>query len=93
MATYKVYLTVKDSYGNTKEIEGGEINVDLATLTPDEVNQIEEALPLEDYLKKSEIDTELDYYATDAEVDHAVEHNEAIKYSDFELLPEEGSDN
>jgi hypothetical protein len=93
MATYKVYLTVKDSYGNTKEVEGGTINVDLATLTPDELNQIEEALPLEDYLKKSEIETELEHYATDAEVEHVVEHNEAIKYSDFELLPEEGSDN
>lgn len=93
MATYKVYLTVKDSYGNTKEVEGGTINVDLATLTPDELNQIEEALPLEDYLKKSEIDSELEHYATDIEVSHAVEHNEAIKYSDFELLPEEGSDN
>lgn len=29
MATYKVWLTVKDSYGNIKEVEGGTINVDL----------------------------------------------------------------
>lgn len=94
MATYKVWLTVKDSYGNTKEVDGGTINVDLSTLTPDEVTQIEEALPLEEYLRKDEAVKELDpHFATEAEVGHAVEHNEAIKYSDFELLPEEGSDN
>ena len=93
MATYKVWLTVKDSYGNTKEVEGGTINVDLATLTPDEINQIEEALPLEDYIKRENLDTELEAYATDKEVEHAVNSNEAIKYSDFELLPEEGGNN
>lgn len=79
MATYKVWLTVKDSYGNTKEIDGGTINVDLATLTPDEVSQIEEALPLEDYLKKSEAD----YLATDVEVHEEVSNVSSIKYSDF----------
>lgn len=88
MATYKVWLTVKDSYGNTKEVEGGTINVDLATLTPDELNQIEEALPLEDYIKRENLDAELEHYATDVEVEHAVEHSDAIKYSDFELKPE-----
>lgn len=86
MATYKVWLTVKDSYGNTKEVDGGTINVDLATLTPDEVNQIEDALPLEDYLKKSEIETELDHYATDKEVEKEIQHNDAIRYGDFELI-------
>ena len=88
MATYKVWLTVKDSYGNTKEVDGGTINVDLATLTHDEVTQIEEALPLEDYIKRENLDSELEHYATDKELEHAVEHNDAIKYSDFELRPE-----
>lgn len=88
MATYKVWLTVKDSYGNTKEVDGGTINVDLATLTPDEVTQIEEALPLENYIKRENLDSELEHYATDKELEHAVEHNDAIKYSDFELRPE-----
>ena len=78
MATYKVWLTVKDSYGNTKEIEGGTINVDLATLTPDELSQIEEALPLEDYVKRENLDTELEHYATDVEVEHAVEHSDEL---------------
>lgn len=88
MATYKVWLTVKDSYGNTKEVDGGTINVDLATLTPDEVTQIEEALPLEDYIKRENLDAELDAYATDKEVEYAVEHDDTLKYSDFELKPE-----
>ena len=85
MATYKVWLTVKDSYGNTKEIDGGTINVDLATLTPAELNQIEEHLPLEDYIKKDSLDTDLVDYATDIEVEQAIKQNDTLKYSDFEL--------
>lgn len=88
MATYKVWLTVKDRYGNTKEIDGGDINVGLDELTQDEVDYIEEALPLEDYLKKSEISEELDHFATDQEVSG----KDSIKYTDFELLEEEGDE-
>lgn len=29
MAKYKVWLTVKDCYGNTKELDGGNININL----------------------------------------------------------------
>jgi hypothetical protein len=86
MATYKVWLKVKDSYGNIKEIDGGDITVDLATLTPDEVNQIEEALPLEDYLKKEELPEELNEYATDVEVEDAVK--QTVKYGGFKLKDE-----
>jgi hypothetical protein len=89
MATYKVWLKVKDSYGNIKEIDGGDITVDLATLTPDEVNQIEEALPLEDYLKKVELPEELNDYATDTEVETAVK--QTVKYGDFLLKNEEAN--
>lgn len=85
MATYKVWLTVKDSYGNTKEVDGGTINVDLASLTPDEVAQIETALPLEDYVRRDNLDAELVDYATDKEVVHIVENNEALKYADFKF--------
>lgn len=96
MATYKVWLTVKDKYGNTKEVDGGTINVDLATLTPDEVSNIEEALPLEDYVTKVDLDSELTAYATDEEISNevaqkvteAVDNKETIKYSDFELSDE-----
>jgi hypothetical protein len=72
MAKYKVWLTVKDSYGNLKEVEGGTINVDLDA---EALDKIEEAFPLNDFLKKSEID----YLATDAEV----EAKKNLKYSSF----------
>ena len=85
MATYKVWLTVRDSFGNEKEVDGGTINVDLEGLTREDIAQIEEALPLEDYLKKSETD----YLATDVEVEHAVENNDSIKYSELKLRPED----
>ena len=85
MATYKVWLTVKDNYGNTKELDGGNINIDFTALTQEDVNQIEEMLPLENYLKKSETD----YLATDMEVVQAVSQNNSIKYSNLNLRPEE----
>ena len=92
MATYRVWLTVKDSYGNTKEVEGGTIDVDLDELSPEDMAKIEDALPLEDYIKRENLDTELVDYATDHEVAHAVnsavQGNDAIKYGDFDLLDE-----
>jgi hypothetical protein len=89
MATYKVWLTVKDRYGNTKEIDGGNISIGLDELTQDEVDVIEEALPLEDYIKRENLDMELSSYAKDTEVEQAVQSNDTIKYTDFELSPEE----
>lgn len=85
MATYKVWLTVKDSYGNTKEVDGGTINVDLEGLTQEDISQIEEALPLEEYIKKSEAD----YLATDIEVEQTVKQNKSINYSELNLRPED----
>lgn len=85
MAIYKVWLTVKDSFGNTKEVDGGTINVDLDRFSDHEIAQIEEALPLEDYIKRDNLDQELADYATDVEVADAVENSDSIKYSDFEL--------
>ena len=73
---YKVWLTVKDSYGNIKELDGGTIGVDL---DQELMNKIEDALPLEDYLKKSETE----YLATDAEVQGELNKVNSIKYSDF----------
>lgn len=29
MAKYKVWITVKDSYGNTKELDGGNVDINL----------------------------------------------------------------
>lgn len=87
MAKYKVYFTVKDNYGKTKEVEGGTIDLDVGFTDLDqrEIDYLEEALPLENYLKKSEIATELDEYATDLEVEDAIQVNDSIRYSDFEL--------
>lgn len=83
MAKYKVWLTVKDSYGNTKELDGGDISVNFEGFTQETMNRIEEALPLEDYLKK----TEADYLATDTEVGEAVDEATAntVKYSGFKF--------
>jgi hypothetical protein len=87
-----VWLTVKDSNGSTKEIDGGNINVDLGSLSQDELNQIEEALPLNDYLRKDEVMQELDKdFATDKELNAATENT--IKYADFKLRQEEGGNN
>ena len=85
MATYKVWLTVKNSAGTTKEIDVGNINVDvdMENLTPEMLSKIEEALSLKDYLKKDEIPTEL---ATDEEVATAVQNN--VKYSGFKWTDE-----
>jgi hypothetical protein len=85
MAKYNVIFTVKDKYGKEKEVNGGSIEVDLDTFSEKELDIIEEALPLEDYLKKSEVDTELDHLATDVEVDHAVKNTDSIRYADFEF--------
>ena len=64
---YKVWLTVKDNFGNTKELDGGTIGIDL--------NQD----VFDDYIKKSESA----YLATDVEVQEEIEKVDSIKYSDF----------
>lgn len=73
---YKVWLTVKDSFGNIKELDGGTIGIDL---DQEALEHIENALPLEQYLKK----TETDYLATDEEVQNEINRTNSIKYSDF----------
>ena len=87
MAKYKVYFTVKDNYGKTKEIEGGTIDLDVGFTDLDqrEIDYLEEALPLENYLKKSEITEELEEYATDVEVEEAVQSTDSIRYTDFDF--------
>lgn len=46
MATYKVWLTVKDRYGNTKELDSGRINVSQDKLTDEDLNEIKESIPV-----------------------------------------------
>lgn len=74
MATYKVWLTVKDSYGNTKEVDGGNINIDFDAFSEADVDQMAKKLD--------------PYFTTNAEVEHTVENNASIKYSDLNLRSE-----
>ena len=78
MATYKLWLTVKDSSGNIIEIPGGTVNIDLTKLTNSEATVVAEALAL-------------DNYATDKELSDAVSNTNTIKYSDFKLKEEDES--
>lgn len=87
MAVYKVILTVKDGYGNVKEINAGNIGVNFE-LGAEELKTIEESLPLGNYLKKTDIDEQLNHYATDAEVTQATQNT--VKYGAFELKEEVG---
>jgi hypothetical protein len=74
MATYKVWLTVKDKYGNTKELDGGDIKIDFDALSEQDVDQMAKKLD--------------PYFTTDREVEHVVENNDTLKYSDLKLRPE-----
>ena len=89
MAAYKVWLTVKDAFGNTKKLDGGTIQFDLGKITDEDINRIEEALPLDKYLKKSEIQQEVDpYFATDTALEeevNAIKQDSTIKYSELNL--------
>lgn len=87
MAKYKVWFTVKDDYGNTKEIEGGAIEIDAGIFgfTEEEIDHLEEALPLEEYVTKMDLDEELDGYATNSAVAEAIQNTDSIRYTDFEL--------
>lgn len=90
MAVFKVWLTVKDHFGHTKEVDGGNIEVSLDGLSPDDVKKVEAALPLHDYLKKEEVDQELDRFATDHELEEAVDAKDTLKYSGFIFSEEPG---
>ena len=41
MAEYKVILTVKDRYGNIKEVEGGVVNVGLESLSATDLKALD----------------------------------------------------
>jgi len=74
MATYKVWLTVKDSYGNTKEVDGGTINVNLAEMSTADVDKVVKQLD--------------PYFTTETEVTNVVGNNDTLKYSSFDLKSE-----
>ena len=55
MAKYNVVFTIKDKYGHTKELVGGEIDVELGKLTSADTDAIAEALKLDDYTTDAEL--------------------------------------
>lgn len=55
MATYRLWLTIKDSNGKTKEIDGGTVNIDLTKLTEAEATTVAAALDLESYATDVEL--------------------------------------
>lgn len=86
MAKYNVVFTIKDKYGKDKEVDGGTVEIAIPTFTTEEIKYIEEVLPLEDYLHKSEVNTELDHLATDEEVKEIIkEIKGSLSYDDFEF--------
>lgn len=75
MATYKLWLRIKDSLGNEKEIDAGNVNIDLSMLTETELAKVCKQLD--------------PYFTTEAEVEKVVTNKDTIKYSDFKLREEE----
>jgi hypothetical protein len=70
MAKYKVWLTVKDRYGNIKELDSGTIDVALNDLTDTELEVID---------KHYATDTEL---ATAIKENNSIIHYTGFSFSD-----------
>jgi hypothetical protein len=74
MATYKVWLTVKDRYGCTKELDGGNIEINQDKLTDEDLNEIKESLPV--YVPEVTEDNMLVY---------TLEHGETKERLEFDI--------
>jgi hypothetical protein len=74
MATYKVWLTVKDRYGCTKELDGGNIEINQDKLTEEDLNEIKESLPV--YVPEVTEDNMLVY---------TLEHGETKEKLEFDI--------
>lgn len=74
MATYKVWLTVKDRYGCTKELDGGNIKIDQDKLTEDYIDEIKDSLPV--YVPEVTQDNMLVY---------TLEHGETKERLEFDI--------
>jgi len=55
MAKYNLIFTVRDKYGKEKDLEGVEVDIDLASLKPADVDIITEKLDLESYATDKEL--------------------------------------
>jgi hypothetical protein len=74
MATYKVWLTVKDRYRCTKELDGGNIEINQDKLTEEDLNEIKESLPV--YVPEVTEDNMLVY---------TLEHGETKEKLEFDI--------
>lgn len=60
MPRYKLFLTVQDSFGKTKEVEAGIVDAVEYELTEVELERIAEALQIKEFLNKAEFTEKLD---------------------------------
>ena len=74
MAKYKVWLTVKDRYGITKELDAGTIQVDGDNVTKDDLEEIKKNIPV--YVPDVTPDNMLVY---------TLEHGETKERLEFDL--------
>ena len=78
MAKYKVWLTVKDSYGNTKELDGGNIDInldedDVDTIVDNLKDNIDIEVKSQVYVPEVTPDNILKFKLTDEAVDEELE--------------------
>ena len=74
MATYKVWLTVKDRYGAIKELDGGNIEINQDKLTEEDLNEIKATIPV--YVPDVTPDNMLVY---------TLEHGETAERLEFDI--------
>lgn len=74
MATYKVWLTVKDRYGHIKELDGGNITISQDKLSEDDLNEIKSSIPI--YVPDVTPDNMLTY---------TLEHGETKERLEFDI--------
>lgn len=74
MAKYKVWLTVKDSYGNTKELDGGNVDINLDEEDVDNiVDNLKDNITTPVYVPEVTSDNMLKFKLTDEATDEELE--------------------
>ena len=74
MAKYKVWLTVKDSYGNTKELDGGNVDINLDEEDVDNiVDNLKDNITTPVYVPEVTADNMLKFKLTDEATDEELE--------------------
>lgn len=76
MAVYKVWLTVKDSYGNTKELDGGNVDINLDKQDVDNiVDNLKDNITLEApvYVPEVTLDNMLKFKLTEKATEEELE--------------------